>query len=278
MNASIFLSRGRLRAGEPRAGRWLPAAALIGVWLLVLALGAATARDKLVVIGLMAGAAMVAGWWLAERVVPTGGRGIAVADGLAAGAMIASACIFLLPSALASDARNGGLGVTAGLLLGIALDWLMRAHEPEDAGGDNALVAITLHAAAAGAAMGLAYTAVPSLSVLLGVVIVAHKLPAGYALARARQGLGRSRWPILAPSCAVGLIAIPVALWAGPHLGQSAGADNAWLAGLATGVFLHVGLDFARQPATGQPVRRGPFVIATLGAGLAVVAAGLSLG
>ncbi|WP_423822509.1 hypothetical protein V5738_00900 [Salinisphaera sp. SPP-AMP-43] len=271
MNASIFLSRGRPRAGEPRAGRWLPAAALIGVWLLVLALGAATARDKLVVIGLMAGAAMVAGWWLAERVVPTGGWGIAVADGLAAGAMIASACIFLLPSALAGDARHGGLGVTAGLLLGIALDWLMRAHEPEDAGGDNALVAITLHAAAAGAAMGLAYAAVPSLSVLLGVVIVAHKLPAGYALARARQGLGRSRWPILAPSCAVGLVAIPVALWAGP---LHAGVDNAWLSGLATGVFLHVGLDFARQPAAGQLVRRGPFLIATLGAGLAVVAAG----
>lgn len=257
--------------------RW-SALVLGAIWCAVMALGVVTARDKLVVIGVMALVAMLAGWWLAERAVPAGQRGLAVADGLVAGAMIASACVFLLPAALAGDPRSGGLGVTAGLILGLALDRLLRSHDPERAGGDSALVAITLHASAAGAAMGLAYGAVPSLSVLLGVVIIAHKLPAGYALARARQAMGRSRLPIVAPSFAVGLVAIPVAIPVALWVGRSGAAGNTLLAGLATGIFLHVGLDFARQPVTGRIARNGAFVIAATAAALVVVVAGFGLG
>ena len=252
--------------------RW-GAFALALVWCAVMALGVVAARDKLVVIGVMALVAMLAGWWLAERAAPAGARGLAIADGVVAGAMVARACVFLLPSALASDPRSGGLGVTAGLILGIALDRLLHSHDPERAGGDSALVAITLHASAAGAAMGLAYGAVPSLSALLGVVIIAHKLPAGYALARARQAMGRSRLPIVAPSFAVGLVAIPVALW----LGRSGASGNTLLAGVATGIFLHVGLDFARRPVTGRVAGRGRFVLAAVLAAVVVAVTGLAL-
>ncbi|MES1954109.1 ZIP family metal transporter [Salinisphaera hydrothermalis] len=252
--------------------RW-SAFALALVWCAVMVLGMAATRDKLVVIGGMALLAMLAGWWLAERAVPAGARGLAIADGVVAGAMIASACVFLLPSALAGDPRSGGLGVAAGLILGISLDRLLRSHDPEHAGGDSALVAITLHASAAGAAMGLAYGAVPSLSVLLGVVIIAHKLPAGYALARARQALGRSRLPILAPSFAVGLVAIPVALW----VGRSGAEGNTLLAGLATGIFLHVGLDFARPPVTRAYAGPSRFVVAAVLSAMAVAVIGLIL-
>lgn len=275
MNASLSASKSIAIRDIPASTRMRWSAITLGVvWCAVMALGVITARDKLVIIGVMALIAMLAGWWLAERAVPAGQRGMAIADGLVAGAMIASACVFLLPSALAGDPRSGGLGVTAGLILGLALDRLLRSHDPERAGGDSALVAITLHASAAGAAMGLAYGAVPSLSVLLGVVIIAHKLPAGYALARARQGMGRSRLPIVAPSVAVGLVAIPVALW----MGRTGAAGNTLLAGLATGIFLHVGLDFARQPVTGRITRSGAFVLAAMLAAVVVVAAGFGLG
>ena len=122
--------------------------------------------------------------------------------------------------------------------------------------------------------MGLAYGAVPSLSVLLGVVIIAHKLPAGYALARARQTMGRSRLPIVAPSFAVGLVAIPVAL----GVGQSGAAAHALLAGVATGIFLHVGFDFARQPTTGRVARSSTVVVAAAVAAMLVVVTGFGLG
>lgn len=252
--------------------QWLLAGSLICLWGLMLCLGMATARDKLVVIGVVAMAAMLTGWLFAERAVLAGRRGLVFADGLAAGTMITSACVFLLPAALAGAPRSGGLGVTVGLLLGIVLDRFMRSHDPAYADGDSALVAITVHAMAAGAAMGLAYAAVPTLSVLLGVVIIAHKLPAGYALARARRALGRSRLPILVPACAVGLVAIPVALWAG----RAGAGGNTLLAGSATGIFLHVGLDFAREPVAGRPARNGTFVIAAVAA--AGVVAGVAFG
>lgn len=276
MNRAIFTSEDRASAHDTPTSRrqWLLAGGLVCVWLLMLGIGIAARRDKLVVIGVMALAAMLAGWFGAERAVPAGLRTMALSDGLAAGAMLASACVFLLPSALAGDPRGGGLGVTAGLLLGIALDRFMGARHPKRAGGDSVLFAITLHAAAAGAAMGLAYSAVPSLSVLLGIVIIAHKLPAGYVLARARQALGQSRLPILVPSCAVGLVAIPVALLSG-HAG---GVGNTLLAGLATGIFLHVGLDFSRQPTAAQAAASGTFVIAAAVAAVVVAAAGFSLG
>ncbi|MGB7755192.1 MAG: hypothetical protein WBL23_03915 [Salinisphaera sp.] len=277
MNRAILTAEERACAHDAPMSRrrWLLAGGgLLGLWLLMLGIGVAAGRDKLAVIGVMALAAMLGGWFGAERAVPAGPRTMALSDGLAAGAMLASACVFLLPSALAGDPRGGGLGVTAGLLLGIALDRFMDARHSKRAGGDSVLVAITLHAAAAGAAMGLAYSAVPSLSALLGIVIIAHKLPAGYVLARARQAVGRSRLPILLPACAVGLVAIPVALLAG-HAG---GGGNTVLAGLATGIFLHVGLDFARQPTAGQAAASGTFVIAAAGAAVVVAAAGFSFG
>ncbi|NII09514.1 ZIP family metal transporter [Oleiagrimonas sp. C23AA] len=271
MNHSVSDSNARSPISSPQADAhrrsWWALLSL--VWVALMALGLGVHHGKLVVISAMALAAMLLGWLLAELTLPAGRRGLAITDGLAAGTMIASACLFLLPSALHGDPRGGGLGVCIGLLLGMALDRLLTPHRPHRAGGDSALISITVHAAAAGAAMGLAYTAVPTLSVSLGLVIIAHKLPAGFAIARMRKRIGHSRLPLLAPSCAVGLVAIPVAIWAG----HSSNHGDGLLSGLATGIFLHVGLDFSRQSNDETPINTTRFIGAAAAAALVVAAA-----
>ncbi|RJS93365.1 ZIP family metal transporter [Salinisphaera sp. Q1T1-3] len=242
---------------------------LIALWGLTLAAGLVGGRDKLVVIAIVAFAAMMAGWWLAGR-IGSGVRVAAAADGLAGGAMLTSAALFLLPMAVGPDPVLGSAGVAAGLVIGIALDRLIGIEHGTVHMRDASVAAITLHALAAGVVMGLIYARMPALGLLLGTAIISHKLPAGYALARNRRYRGLSAAPILWPAAMVGLAAIPVALTITP----GTPADNAGLFGIATGVFMHVGQDFSRQrigaPETSTANRW--FVMAMLAGGLAVVA------
>lgn len=71
-------------------------------------------------------------------------------------------------------------------------------------------------------------------------MIVSHKGPAGYAAARRMALDGKSAMPLLLPSAAVGLTALPVAMVAWP----STPAINAVVFGFAAGVFVHVAMDF----------------------------------
>lgn len=182
--------------------------------------------------------------------------------------MVASACVFLLPMATGVAPDSGTLDVAGGLLIGSLLHVWARRRRLDGHAADASLTAITLHAVGAGIVIGLIYARMPGLGLLLGVAIVRHKLPAGYALARRRAQEGLGWHPVLWPASAVGLMSIPVGLWVSP--GSS--ADNALLFGFATGVFMYVGLDFARPPEVRRPlIPLSGFMLALVaGAGLVV--------
>lgn len=208
--------------------------------------------------------------------------------GLASGAMVTSAAVFLLPGAIGHHAVFGGFGVAAGLLIGFGIHTIgHRASHVEPL--DNTVIALTAHALSAGVVIGVVYGNMPDLGLLLGLAIVSHKGPAGYAAARRIASNGKSVAVLLVPASGVGitgLLAAMIQLPADPIV-------NGVVFGFATGVFLHVGMDFLPSCEVGGEIHSlspvtGPdhhhldrlrlhAVVATLLGGLAVFLAWVAI-
>jgi ZIP family zinc transporter len=170
--------------------------------------------------------------------------------GLAAGAMITSASVFLLPQAFGLHPKVGGFGVAVGLLAGYGAHTVGHRLSHLDTPFDTTAAQLTAHAFAAGAIMGIIYATLPELGLVLGLAIVSHKGPAGYAAARRLSRRGKPVTVLLLPAAAVGLAALPVALVTPP----SSGAVNAAVFGFGAGVFLHLAMDFLPECEAGSEV------------------------
>nr|WP_246045666.1 ZIP family metal transporter [Halorussus ruber] len=168
--------------------------------------------------------------------------------GLASGAMVTSTALFLVPQALSQNGRFGSLGIAAGFLLGYVGHTLGHRFTHLDVPIDHTAAELTIHALSAGAIIGAIYTAMPSLTSVLGVALVAHKAPAGYAAARRLASKGRSVTALLLPAAAVGLVALPVGIIG---VAPSSGLRGL-LFGVAAGVFLHVAVDLLPECTTGS--------------------------
>jgi ZIP family zinc transporter len=170
--------------------------------------------------------------------------------GLAAGAMVTSASVFLLPQAFGLHPKVGGFGVAIGLLAGYGAHTVGHRLSHLDTPFDTTAAQLTAHAFAAGAIMGIIYATLPELGLVLGLAIVSHKGPAGYAAARRLSRRGKPVTVLLLPAAAVGLAAVPVALVTPP----SSGAVNAAVFGFGAGVFLHLAMDFLPECEAGSEV------------------------
>jgi ZIP family zinc transporter len=162
--------------------------------------------------------------------------------GLASGAMVTSAAVFLLPQAIGYDPRVGGFGVAAGLLSGFAGHTIGHRLAHRDLPLEATAAQLTAHSLAAGLVIGSVYATLPDLGLLLGVAIVSHKAPAGYAAARRLSRDGVDVRVLGLPAAGVGVAAIPVGLFGAPVAGS--GAAVAAVFGFAAGIFLHVAMDF----------------------------------
>ena len=172
--------------------------------------------------------------------------------GLASGAMITSAAIFLVPTAINHDPVYGGLGIAIGIMAGFAIHTLNHRLTHSSFNLDTVVVELTSHALSAGIIIGMVYAAMPQLGILLGVAIVSHKGPAGYAAARRLSIKGKSAALIILPASAIGLTALPVSLLnlpANPIV-------NAIIFGFATGVFFHVAIDFLPECEVGGKIHQ----------------------
>ncbi|WP_435346303.1 ZIP family metal transporter [Haloarchaeobius sp. HRN-SO-5] len=179
--------------------------------------------------------------------------------GLASGAMIVSASLFLLPQAfgLAQGAvdpgvgmKYAGAGVAAGLLTGFASHTIGHRFAHVDLGFDHTVVELSAHSLAAGVIIGIVYGTMPALGIGLGLAIVSHKGPAGYAAARRLAAKGKAPSILLLPATGVGLTAIPASfldLSGDPVV-------TAAVFGFAAGVFLHVAMDFLPRCELGGEV------------------------
>jgi ZIP family zinc transporter len=230
-------------------GRIVGAVGLVALIVLSIVATLAGVNWKLLAISWTAFAAMAIGAPLGARAVrsshplePVWGYG------LASGAMVTSAALFLIPQALGQHGRLGSLGIAVGFLGGYVGHTVGHRFTHLDLPVDHTATELTVHALSAGAIIGAIYTAMPSLTSILGIALISHKAPAGYAAARRLAERGQSAVPLLLPAAAVGLVALPVGI-----VGFSPGSElRGLLFGVAAGVFLHVAVDLLPECTTGS--------------------------
>ncbi|MDS0283062.1 ZIP family metal transporter [Haloarcula onubensis] len=210
---------------------------------------------KVLVISWVAFAAMGLGAWLGARATATSPHRLVWGYGLASGAMVTSAAMFLVPQAMglgtaAGTPRIGGIGIAAGIVAGYGTHTIGHRLTHLDASFDTTAAAIAAHALSAGLIIGLVYASMPTLGLLLGLAIVSHKGPAGYAAARRLVRDDKSATALLLPAAGVGLTAIPSALLPMP----ASPTANAVVFGFAAGIFLHVAMDFLPNCDAGSEI------------------------
>jgi ZIP family zinc transporter len=247
---------------------------------------------KLLSISWVAFAAMAGAAALGSRAGAAHPRALVWGYGLAAGAMVTSAAVFLVPGAIGHHPEIGGFGVAAGVLVGFGAHTAGHRLTHRELPIDRTTAELAAHALAAGAIIGIVYTAMPELGLLLGLSIVSHKGPAGYAAARRLARAGKPASAVLLPASGVGITGLSVSLLAVP----GSATVQAAVFGFAAGIFLHVAMDFLPRCETGSEVHdmvagdegghaharldrlRVQAVVSTLLGGLAVFAAWLVVG
>ncbi|MFC7071269.1 ZIP family metal transporter [Halobaculum lipolyticum] len=214
------------------------------------ALAFLTGRFHLFAIAWIAFAGMAVAGWFGGRTPSTHTGTLVWGYGLAAGAMITSAAVFVLPQAMGQHPVFGGFGVALGLLVGYGAHTLGHRLAHMDLPIDRSLAELTAHAVAAGAIIGVIYGNMPEPGLLLGVAIVSHKAPAGYAAVHRFAGRGGDWTAVLLPAAGVGVAAIASSFLALPTSAPLRGV----VFGFATGVFLHVAMDFLPECEIGSEV------------------------
>ena len=172
--------------------------------------------------------------------------------GLASGAMITSAAIFLVPTAIAHDPIYGGLGIAAGIIAGFAIHTFNHGLTHSSFSIQPVVLELTTHALAAGFIIGMVYAAMPAIGLLLGIAIISHKGPAGYAASRRLAMQGQPTVPLLLPSSAIGITALPTSLLNIPENP----VVSAIIFGFATGIFFHVAIDFLPECEIGGNIHK----------------------
>jgi ZIP family zinc transporter len=211
---------------------------------------AVAGRQKLLWLGWIAFVSMGGAAWIGARVPRKRARTLVWGYGLASGAMITSAAVFLLPQAIAQDPTFGGFGIALGLLVGYSGHSLGHRLSHVDLPGDRTVIELTAHALSAGLILGVIYGNVPDLGLLLGLSIVSHKGPAGYAAASRYADRGGDWRAVLIPAAGVGVAALVSSFLTLP----TDAAVRGVVFGFATGVFLHVAMDFLPQCELGSEV------------------------
>ena len=224
--------------------------AAVALLVVVSAYAVSVERWRLLGIGWVAFGAMTGA---AALGVSTAGRhagSLVWGYGLASGAMLTSAAVFLLPDAVAHHPAYGGFGVALGILVGFASHTVGHRLTHRDLPVDATVLQLSAHAVAAGAVIGVVYGNMPDLGLLLGLAIVSHKGPAGYAAANRLARAGRSVVPVLIPAVGVGVVAIAVSAVDLP----ASPAVRGVVFGFATGMFLHVAMDFLPRCELGSEI------------------------
>jgi ZIP family zinc transporter len=225
----------------------------IGAFVVLLALSAVAASGgawKLLGIAWAAFAAMALAIPLGARSHGTSAWRLVWGYGLASGAMVTSAAVFLVPQAMAHDAAFGGFGIALGILVGFASHTVEHRLAHLDLPLPRTVAELTAHSLSAGAVIGIVYGNMPSLGPILGLAIASHKGPAGYAAASRLVREKRNPTLLLLPSAGLGIAAVLVSLVQLPASAPIRGV----VFGFASGMFLHVAMDFLPQCEIGSEI------------------------
>jgi ZIP family zinc transporter len=230
---------------------WLGVAGT-GALVVLSVIGTTAGLWKVLVVGWVAFVAMAGGAVVGTRsaTADTHAERLVWGYGLASGAMVTSAAVFLVPQAIGYDPRVGGFGIAAGLLAGYAGHTVGHRFAHYDLPIETTTAQLTAHSLTAGVVIGTVYTLLPDLGLLLGLGIVSHKGPAGYAAARRLRRRDMPVGVVVLPAAGVGIAAI----LAGLLEPQSSLAVSAAVFGFAAGLFLHVAMDFLPECEVGGEV------------------------
>jgi ZIP family zinc transporter len=177
-----------------------------------------------------------------------------VGHGLGSGTMLASVFVILTPKAFSTAPVLAGIGVSLGYAVGYTSHELAHvvSHGESIPLLDKLKQAeLTLHSAIAGTIIGVTYGSIPELSLVFGLGIVAHKLPAGLT-----TGSAVPVSKLVFPASAVGLLAVPSYLLL-PSIPVSV---QSIMLGVSTGVFLHIAIDMTPE-CVSSPRQSGHGVI-----------------
>ena len=223
-----------------------------GALVVLSVIGTTAGLWKVLVVGWVAFVAMAGGAVVGTRsaTADTHAERLVWGYGLASGAMVTSAAVFLVPQAIGYDPRVGGFGIAAGLLAGYAGHTVGHRFVHYDLPIETTTAQLTAHSLTAGVVIGTVYTLLPDLGLLLGLGIVSHKGPAGYAAARRLRRRDMPVGVVVLPAAGVGIAAI----LAGLLEPQSSLAVSAAVFGFAAGLFLHVAMDFLPECEVGGEV------------------------
>ncbi|MFB6187751.1 MAG: ZIP family metal transporter, partial [Halobacteriaceae archaeon] len=189
----------------------IPLLGFLGVFILLIFSGLGIAFQvpmKIIVIGWTAFLAMSVAAAIGIRVGDHHPKGLVWSYGLASGAMVTSAAIFLIPPAINHHPTAGSIGIAGGLITGFSGltigDRLTHYNLPLD----RTIAELTAHAITTGTIIGIIYISLPVLGPLLGLAVISHKAPAGYVAARRLQQANISTGIIGLPASVVGIFAI----------------------------------------------------------------------
>jgi ZIP family zinc transporter len=207
-------------------------------------------RWRLVVVGWVAFASMAVAAPLGAHTRTEHPRGLVWGYGLASGAMVTSAAVFLVPQAIGHHTQFGGFGIALGLLVGFAGHTVGHRLSHLDLPVDRTVAELTAHAVAAGIVLGVVYAGLADPGLTLGLAIVSHKAPAGYAAASRLLGEGGDWRVMLVPAAGVGVAGLAASFLPLPGAAPFRGV----VFGFAAGVFLHVAMDFLPRCELGSEI------------------------
>lgn len=206
------------------------------------------------------------------------------AVGFGGGFIVATTLTEIVPEVLEGDPR-GALWVLLGYLLVFLVERLLGVHshpvpegEPGRGHGPPPLVPVTAGVAAAvafhvhdfldGVAIGAGFRAEARVGMMAFLAVLAHEVPAGFAIASVLRGSGFGRGWALMGSVGIGLVTLlGIAL---PFLVEGAEGSRLFL-GLSAGSFLYVGASLL-VPATETGPARGGFLSVVAGIAASVLA------
>jgi ZIP family zinc transporter len=248
VNVDRIVDMSTSTSGDSRVGRVGFAATVLLV--AATAYAATLGSWKLVGISWVAYLAMALGGILGARTGHADAGLLVWGYGLASGAMVTSAAVFLVPQAIGHHVQYGGFGIALGLLFGFAGHTVGHRLAHVDLPIQRTVAELTAHSVTAGLIIGIVYGNMPELGPLLGLAIVSHKGPAGYAAAT-RLVVGRRDWTaLLLPAAGLGLAAVLASVVQLPASGPFRGV----VFGFAAGVFLHVAMDFLPRCEIGSEI------------------------
>ncbi|MGI9169049.1 MAG: ZIP family metal transporter, partial [Caulobacteraceae bacterium] len=223
----------------------------------------------LIGLGVAAGAATLAGGWLALRLA----KKIHLILGFSAGAVIGVALFDLLPEALALGSKDRGpAGVTAivavGFLAYLVVDRAFLIASTDRAGhrGHLGAGALTLHSLLDGLAIGLGFQVSLAVGAVLAIAVLAHDFSDGInTVTLSMAGSGRPRvarrW--LIADAAAPLVGIAASRLISPPRAELAGALAAF-----AGFFLYIGASELLPESNHRHPRAWTTVATVLGAAL----------